>query len=30
VVLLANRSDIDLGGLADRIVRIYAGSIDAP
>jgi len=30
LVLLANRSDIDLGGLADRIVRIYAGSIDAP
>src|SRR5207249_12246722 len=29
-LLRANRSGIDLGGLADRIVRIYAGSIDAP
>jgi CubicO group peptidase (beta-lactamase class C family) len=30
VVLLANRSDIDLGALADRIVRIYAGPFGAP
>jgi len=30
VVLLANRSDIDLGDLANRIVRIYAGPFGAP
>ena len=30
VVLLANRSDIDLGGLADLIVRISAGSPRGP
>jgi len=30
LVLLANRSDIDLGGLADRIVRIYGGSLGSP
>ena len=29
VVLLANRSDVDLGDLADRIVRIYAGPFGA-
>jgi len=30
LVLLANRSDIDLGALADRIVRISAGSLGDP
>jgi CubicO group peptidase (beta-lactamase class C family) len=30
VVLLANRSDVDLGDLADRIVRIYGGPLGPP
>jgi D-alanyl-D-alanine carboxypeptidase len=30
VVLLANRSDIDLGDLANRIVRFYTGLFGAP
>lgn len=30
VVLLANRSDVDLSILADRIVRLYAGTFGSP
>jgi CubicO group peptidase (beta-lactamase class C family) len=30
VILLANRTDIDLGDLAERIVRLYAGPLGAP
>jgi CubicO group peptidase (beta-lactamase class C family) len=30
VILLANRSDLNLGELADRIVRIYAGAAGTP
>jgi hypothetical protein len=30
VILLANRTDIDLGDLAERIVRLYAGPLGTP
>jgi CubicO group peptidase (beta-lactamase class C family) len=30
VILFANRPDIDLGDLAERIVRLYAGSLGSP